>query len=1128
MGSGASQAKGQTKGEKYVASPAPLQDPKLPVQGPAVLVEAWHTSQPNGTGAAKPGNGKTEHHPPSSWTAGGSLPSTSPGPSRSIEAQEAEKREVLEVLQTCRLKRCRQLAFRLQRYVAETAVVEELAPGLVLDRPEAWFEGTFIVLSGQASVLISPSCNPGSVTVVPEEEQAVNTGIGQRHVQVAHLKRGDSFGWHVGQGGDGGLSEDDKASQDAWVLCNPRIVVGSGRSLRFFRLAEVGEESANASRGRGASRGHGPHRTPRTFAGKDAGIDRQVSSGASGSGPSTSGVTAMASDFLVPSKRLSMSRLAQLWLTTTPPPLGLAQLPTSAGGALPRAHFQAGLWTPFQDRLDDLLEEIRRRQRAKYRIHDCFPLQGRQIVELKNYIMHLTEVWYGSSQGGNLSVLYAWFVEAMGVLGVTAYSYDALPIEDSADGWTKVVDGEARRAALQGKGNRDSAYAATGGVPQKQGRSAIDNTVLRNHFNPWEAREMLTGRVLRKILCKLLRIRQRCVLRRLSHLFHLDLLRLASQGGNGRIERTVRAMLSATPDEEIEACGINTSGPAFQLLKSSGKELAGFGQLDAALQKRVWEVARVLLAQTATSIQQVPPENSPPDTFARFVAWTRDYPGEYFDHDKQRHALVLMAGLFSGRVVVVKRSAMERMTMARYFPLAWKRHSTRHEASEGPKVARVLLAQTATSIQQVPPENSPPDTFARFVAWTRDYPGEYFDHDKQRHALVLMAGLFSGRVVVVKRSAMERMTMARYFPLAWKRKQPLWGNASTGHFQVRAAGIREGSHVRANECPYSPLHGMSLSAGGFVSEEKNHRHTDVTGKTSGYTILMEMQWIKDPQANIENWYITDIEKIVQEAWQLNPHGPPSMMLPGETFVAVGQNPKVGSSIRQTQHTQLARGSWKCYPVLHLPATSAFVCKELEPALDSIPLPRIEPIVKPGVQVRHLGPASLGEGAVLEVVDIGPSDAPLENCGTMLRIRLRQPASHGLLRFLIQLRLRILERLGTAEVLDFLVLCMSDDEGGFVVIFAPIPQLVKLQEGHADLVPWANPLTGESSESAGIEESRLDFGKAVGHFLVLKQELREQLLENGQDTLLKIWAFNRVPGARAVIDDFIVEEGIVDE
>ena len=73
---------------------------------------------------------------------------------------------------------------------------------------------------------------------------------------------------------------------------------------------------------------------------------------------------------------------------------------------------------------------------------------------------------------------------------------------------------------------------------------------------------------------------------------------------------------------------------------------------------------------------------------------------------------------------------------------------------------------------------------------------------------------------------------------------------------------------------------------------------------------MELQWIRDPQANIENWYVTDIEKILQEAWQLNPHGPATRALPGEVFIAVGQNPKVGSSIRQTQHTQLAEGQAK--------------------------------------------------------------------------------------------------------------------------------------------------------------------------------------------------------------------------
>ena len=48
-------------------------------------------------------------------------------------------------------------------------------------------------------------------------------------------------------------------------------------------------------------------------------------------------------------------------------------------------------------------------------------------MELKHHIMHLTELWYGASRGGNLSILYAWFVKAMEVLGVTAYQYEKLP-----------------------------------------------------------------------------------------------------------------------------------------------------------------------------------------------------------------------------------------------------------------------------------------------------------------------------------------------------------------------------------------------------------------------------------------------------------------------------------------------------------------------------------------------------------------------------------------------------------------------------------------------------------------------------------------------------------------------------
>jgi len=750
-----------------------------------------------------------------------------------------------------------------------------------------------------------------------------------------------------------------------------------------------------------------------------------------GSSPSSSAPSIGERVDFVPSAWLSTSHLAQLWLTATPPSLGMAEIPPLAGGALPRAHFQAALWSPLQDRLDELLGEIRRRQEARYRIHDCFPLQGAQIVELKRYIVSLTDVWYGAARGGNLSILYGWFIEAMSVLGVTAYQYDSLPIEESRDHWTRVVDGEARRAALQGKGSSESTYVATGGISQKQGRSAIDNTILKNIFMPWEARELLTGRVLRKFFCKLISVRQRCVLRAVTGLVKLDMERLARRAKlgthSGRGHRTVREVLGAATDEELTLIGIEPNNLCFKLLKQTGVELGGFGQLDEKLKKEVWDVARTLLHR-----------------------------GEKF---------------------------------------------------------------------QRPAEGTPPDVFQRFVTWIKDQPGEYFEHDKQRHITVKLAGMFSGRIVLVKRSAMERMTLARYFPLTWKRQQPLWGSASTGHFQVRSAGVHEGSHVRCNECPYSPMHGMALAAGSFASDLRSRSSER---KATGYTLLMELQWIRDPMANIQNWYITDIEKIVQEAWQLNPHGPESMMLSGEIQIAVGQNPKVGSSIRQTQHTQLAKGSWNTHPILHVPASAVFVGANDGDETARLPAYSAVPLAAPGVKVRRLGPASLGAGAVLEVVDVGPESASPELCGTMLRIRLAQPASHGLLRFLIRLRLRLLERIGNAEVLDFLVLCMSDDNGGFVVIFAPIPQLVKMEDGHPDLVPWANPLTGESSETAGIEESRLDFGKAVGHFLVLKPALRDQLLHDGKDTLLRIWAFNRVPGARAVIDDFIVEEGVLDE
>merc|ERR1712194_400550 len=137
-------------------------------------------------------------------------------------------------------------------------------------------------------------------------------------------------------------------------------------------------------------------------------------------------------------------------------------------------------------------------------------------------------------------------------------------------------------------------------------------------------------------------------------------------------------------------------------------------------------------------------------------------------------------------------------------------------------------------------------------------------------------------------------------------------------------------------------------------------------------------------------------------------------------------------------------------------------------------------------------------------------------------RLTSPV---ILQFLVDLRLHLLKTFGGAESMDFLVTAVGDDNGGFIVLFAPMPHLVKVGDEPPDLASWANPLTGESSESAAIEEARIDFGKGVGQFLCMKPALRAQLLQNGEDTLRRIWAFNRVPGVPEAVRAYCKDKGI---
>lgn len=116
-----------------------------------------------------------------------------------------------------------------------------------------------------------------------------------------------------------------------------------------------------------------------------------------------------------------------------------------------------------------------------------------------------------------------------------------------------------------------------------------------------------------------------------------------------------------------------------------------------------------------------------------------------------------------------------------------------------------------------------------------------------------------------------------------------------------------------------------------------------------------------------------------------------------------------------------------------------------------------------------------------------------------------------------LRKLILEKFGGSEIIDFLCGCASDENGTFITLFVPLAQISKV-EG-----VWTNPLTGETQVSADLDEPRIDYGKGVGHYLQERPELRDQVWKSGEDFIRRVYAFNRIPGCRAVIEDFIKDK-----
>jgi hypothetical protein len=180
-----------------------------------------------------------------------------------------------------------------------------------------------------------------------------------------------------------------------------------------------------------------------------------------------------------------------------------------------RAEFLSQKWIPFLRELKEELLSAEARFLSGFGPEELLPSQ-RRVEELTEKCASLTLAWHGAR---NYSVIYEWLVELHDVDRSTyPYRFEELPMERSADGWVRVVDGNVRKS-LYTTPNTGASALDVGGLKQYMGDSAIDNTVLPNIMPAGEAHLLLAGGAIKRMYAKRLASQQADILSAVSAFF---------------------------------------------------------------------------------------------------------------------------------------------------------------------------------------------------------------------------------------------------------------------------------------------------------------------------------------------------------------------------------------------------------------------------------------------------------------------------------------------------------------------------------------------------------------------------------------------------------------------------------
>lgn len=321
------------------------------------------------------------------------------------------------------------------------------------------------------------------------------------------------------------------------------------------------------------------------------------------------------------------------------------------GSALEKAAFLDGEWNPFLAEATGLLQATRRRHAEGFALHEVMPSHA-ELAGLAQRCMALTQRWHGR---GNVSAFYDIFMDMAELDGHSPYFFRDIPQKRSADCYSRVLDGQARRRLYSAKpansGSAATSAEPVGRLPQTAGESAIDNLELPNIMHRRSVLLLMAGDRIQRFLVRTLRWKQRRILMAL-----------------GLSDSTDEAAVRRKVEELVKAQGIEQS-LAHEALSSMGRLLESFGQVPPEGRRRVDEFLAEELGKSEALMQ--------PDDIGEelqdFLTHCQKHPGRAYKASGVQHKLMVFRAMASPSLRVLWRSDVERFTQHKYFCTPWTR-----------------------------------------------------------------------------------------------------------------------------------------------------------------------------------------------------------------------------------------------------------------------------------------------------------------------------------------------------------------------------------------------------------------------------------------------------------------------